>query len=174
MLGVRRAVQLVEDRVVNTLPQKRIYNRQVEIEAIGSQLDSVLKPPPEIIDKRVRVDEGPLPNQPRWNELGVSIDGYPCPNVPVSRRALELLGDVLLLGVAEAPNLVTLDGRGVEVAKGEVLILSTGLSEIDQEFGNGVLGSSGDANSSANAHPFDQTGDDLACPLGAQPVTHND
>ena len=56
-----------------------------------------------------------------------------------------LFGDVLLLGVAERPDLITFDRLGgFEVGEFNVLVFGAGFPEIDQELGDGVLGGSGD------------------------------
>ncbi len=72
-------------------------------------------PAREIVQEDFSVLDGPLADQPRRHQLRVGADRGQGPHVAVAGRALELLRDVLLLRVAEAPDLVGLDHLAGEV-----------------------------------------------------------
>ena len=114
-----------------------------------------------------------LTDKPRRDELGVSVDRYPGPHIPIAVGALVLFRDVFLLRVTERPDLITFDRLGGEVGEFNVLVFGAGFPEIDQELGDGVLGCAGNAGDSAHAHAFDEAGDDLASAFCGKPV-HTD
>src|SRR6202042_3230313 len=78
--------------------------------AIGAELDTTAHPALEVVHERQTVLCRALTDEPRRDELSVGAYGNPCPYVAVAERALVFVRDVFLLGVAEAPHLVALDG----------------------------------------------------------------
>jgi hypothetical protein len=84
-----------------------------------------------------------------------------------------LVGDVLLLGVAERPDLVALDDLARQIAQGVVLVVRARFPEIDQQLDDRVFRRAGHAHRAADRHALDQAADDLRPLLSRQPV-HTD
>ena len=162
----------MEHREIHPVPHERVHDGEVEVQPVGGELDRTAEPRLQVIDERIGVGQGALTDQPRRDQLGVGVDGDPGPHVAVAGGALEVLGDVLLLGVAERPNLVGLDSPAIKVAKRLVLVVGAGLSEIDQELGDGVLGGPSDPNCATDAHAFCKATNDWSPAFGAEPVCH--
>ena len=85
-----------------------------------------------------------------------------------------LVGNVLLLGVPERPNLVALYPLARQACEGGVLVLRARLAQVNQQLGDDVRRPAGHADGGADAHALHQAADDLGQLLGAQPVHYTD
>jgi hypothetical protein len=79
---------------------------------VRGQLNAVSKAVRYILHERLGVFGIAPAYQPGHSQLGIGINGRPCPNVPDPRHALEALGDVLLLRIDEGPDFIALDTLG--------------------------------------------------------------
>lgn len=144
MLGAlifQRPVVLVQHGKVHaTIAKQGLNNGQVGLITVSRELHAVLEPRVKVAQEKVGVLVGALADQPRGGQFGVGVNRRPGPHVAVARGALELLGYVLLLDVAEGPSLVALNPGGVEVAECGVLVVSARLPNVGQELDDGVLG----------------------------------
>src|SRR5712692_4561036 len=65
----------------------------------------------------------PVPDKPGDCQLGIRVNAYPGPNIPVSGLPALLSGDVLFLGIAKAPDLIDLYPLGSDVADYAVVVV---------------------------------------------------
>ena len=115
------AVELVEHGEVDAVSTKqRLDHGQVGPVPVGGLLHPVTQPGLHVRQEGVGVLRGPLTDQPGDHQLVVGVECRPRPHVPVVVGML--LGDVLLLGADERPDLVALDPLGGEVGEHAVLI----------------------------------------------------
>lgn len=138
---------------------------------VCGQLYALGKAAGEVLHESIAVLGRALPDHPRGNEFGIRTNGGPGVDVTIAERSLEVLGEVLFLGVAEGPDFIGLNLRAGKVADGFVLVLAASLPEIREEFQNYALGGAGHTASRTNAVPFDKGRDNL-CPLAAIQLVH--
>jgi len=69
----------------------------------------------------------------------VSVDGDPSPHIAVAELAFVFGSRILLLGVAERPNLVTLDPLAREVREGAILVPGRRPAQFHQQFRHTVF-----------------------------------
>ena len=100
---------LVQHRVVG-IKVHLCHGLQISLVAVRGGLDAVGE-----AERRSGVSAA-VANMPRDNQFGVGIDGRPRPHVASAFRSGLGELDVLILGVAERPNLVALDSFGGDVA----------------------------------------------------------
>ena len=81
-------------------------------------------------------------------------------------------GDVLRLGVDEAPDLVHLEPLAGEVPERLILVGDARLPDLPPQLHDGVLGDVRHAGGGADAAALDQGGHDLDSLLGAEHVCH--
>jgi hypothetical protein len=79
--------------------------------------------------------------------------------------ALLISRNVLLLGIAERPNLITLDALARQIAKSAALIFLASFADLREELDHGILGDARHAYSGANGIALDESGYNL-CLLG--------
>lgn len=113
--------------------------------AIRSKLNFVLEPLGQVGDEAIGVLGVPPAEVPAWDHLGISIQGDPRPDIPIPDLALVLVRDVLLLGVAKGPDLITLNPTGGQAPEGSVLVGGASLTDLPQEPEDGALGCPGHA-----------------------------
>jgi hypothetical protein len=110
-------------------------------------------------------------DDPGRDQLRVGAQGRPGPNIPVAERSELVRWHVLLLRVAEGPNLVGLDALAREVDQHAVLVLGARSPEIHQEFGHRVDRNVGHLGRRPEAVPLDQHPEDLGT-LGGRRSVH--
>src|SRR2546427_636949 len=106
-----------------------------------------------------------------------SGSGSPCftsVRVPVRFRDGPLrahrLGHVLVLRIAEAPNLIALEPLAWEVDHRLGHVVAARVASVHEKLGDGVLAHAREAGDGANGHPLDHHAKDLGAPLKAQPI----
>ena len=114
----------------------------------------------------------PRAHQEGRDQLGVGVDRREGPDVAHAKLSLPLGGDVLRLGVDEAPNLVHLDALAGEIDQGLVLEADASLSDLPPELHDGVFGDASDTGGGADAATLYQGRDDLDSLRGAEHVCH--
>lgn len=129
---LRRAVALVSLRIVavdlHKLREVDILSKllrdsiQVHLMAIRGQLDAIRQTRGNIL-KKLRCTPGVPPSaKPAQHQLAISVDCSKGPNVTSKAYTLpHLRRGVLVLGIAEAPDLIDLDALGRHVANNGVL-----------------------------------------------------
>ena len=95
-------------------------------------------------------------------KLGIGADGGPGVNVTMAENAFRLGRHVLLLGVAESPDLIALDALAWQATHRSVLILGAGFAQVHQELGYRVNAHVRDPRSSLQAHSFHQQVQELS------------
>ena len=164
-------VDFVQHREVDLVGPQTVHDAHVVTEAVRGQLDaSVPQAHPEVAQERVAVLHRPLAHEPRRDQLRVGVDGGPRPHVAVAEHVGLVGGDVLLLGVAERPNLVALDYRAGQVDERLGLVLRGRLADVLQQVRDGLTGDSGGSADRPHGHSLAEQADDLTAPLCAQPV----
>ncbi len=83
-------------------------------------------------------------------------------------------GHVLCLGVAEGPDLVTLDVLAGQVPQGHVLVVRAGRTQVNQQLRGRVLGGAGHSHGGTDRHALGEAPDDAGSLLGAEPIDHTD
>jgi hypothetical protein len=61
-------------------------------------------------------------DEPANNQFRIGADRRPCPNISETELAPFVSRNVLILGVTERPNFVTLNALAIEVAEGFILV----------------------------------------------------
>ena len=101
--------ELDEHGIVNLSPKGFLHSLKVGLVAVAGQLDAVNQPGLEIVNKVGRAGQRAVPNVPGGHELGRRVNGHPCPGVAQAGITFELLGNVGLFAIGEAPNFIHLD-----------------------------------------------------------------
>src|SRR5579862_5497444 len=156
--------------VVNVALECVTDSGQVKVVAVRGQLDTVAQPPCEVayeLDGGVQVA---VVNPVGRDELGVGVHRHPRPHVAVAQLALLVGRDVLLLGIAEGPNLVTLDSLAREVAHHSVLVDRADGAHVHKQLGDGVLRDAGHAHGCEDRVALDQAGNHTLSLLGREAI----
>lgn len=128
------------------------------------------EPPGQVVDEvegRARIALG---DQPRGHDLAVAAERHPRPHVAETEGALLVGRDVLLFGVAKAPNLVALNPLAGEPAQRLILVIGARGSEVHQELEHGPLVHVHHAAGGADGVAFHESGDDLSAAAAVQSV----
>ena len=99
---------------------------------------------------------------PAGDQLGIRADGSPGVNVTIAKDALKLGRHILLLGVAESPDLIALDALAWQITHRPILILSASRSCVHKELCDRVYAYVRDPRSSPEAISFYQQVQDLS------------
>lgn len=102
----------------------------------------------------------------RGDQFCIGVQSNEGPGVAIAELPLELLGDVLLLGVGEAPDFIDLELLALQVLELFALVGEASRSGIDHQLENGPLGRVGEARGRANAVPLDKAVENLGAALG--------
>lgn len=124
--------------VVHVGPERLLNGLQVGLVAVRGQLHTVPQAALEVGDDHERVGGGALSHQPRRHQLRVADLGQR-PDVAVAEGVAVFLGDVLLVGVAQRADFVTLDTDAWQVGELAVLVLRARLGQVGQQLGDGVF-----------------------------------
>src|SRR5260370_5680382 len=151
------AVQLDQHRVVNLRPKSYLNGGQISSVAVCSQLNAVGDTRSQIVHEVLRVPRIASANAPARNNLGVSAESRPRPDIAIAKLAAQIGGNVLFFRVAERPNLIALDSLAWQIAQGLVLIFRARLSNPRQQLNNGVFRYSRHSHRSANRVSFDKS-----------------
>jgi hypothetical protein len=142
----RFPVHLNQCCVVDVATERFLYRIQVAGETIAGKLHTVSQTTGQIAYESVGPFCVPQSHKPLRDKFRVRVNSYPRPNVPVSENAPSVFGDILLLGVAETPNLIDLEPLTREVHHDLVVIPFTGLADVHQQLDHRVLGNASHAN----------------------------
>jgi len=82
------------------------------------------------VDEMQCAGRAAVASEPRWDELGVGINGNPRPSVADSIVTLQSLWNVRLFAIGEAPNLVNLYGFAREVNHHLVVVFGARFADI--------------------------------------------
>ena len=168
------SVQLHEHGVVDLEAEGIFHGIDVDLVPVRRELDAIGKPSGQIRHKLRSAARIPLPHEPARDDLRVSAKRCPGPYVPKPELPLQVLRDVLLLRVAEGPNLIALNPATGQVPKVGILVLRGGLPNFGQEAQDGPLRHAGHAAGRTNAVSLDEGGNNGTTLLFAQSVhTHN-
>ncbi|HNS79763.1 MAG TPA: hypothetical protein PKM17_14040, partial [Syntrophorhabdus sp.] len=87
------------------------------------------------------------------------IGAYSCerPDIAITPLTLLVFGNILRLGIAESPYLITLDAFAWEIAKNLILILITSPTNRLKELYDGVLRNTGHSDSSPDGIALNQS-----------------
>lgn len=161
-----RPVVLLQHRVVDVDPEGVLNGVQVDLMAVGRQLDARREPAGHVGHEVVGVSGGALPDAVSDDQLGVGIDSRPRPDIaPLSAL---LLGHVLGLGAYERPDFIALNAARLQGPRGGVVVGGAGCAEIAQELFDGHPSHASHARGPAQAVAFDQSSDDGGAALSAQ------
>ena len=92
---------------------------------VTRELNTTAKTARYIIHKGIGVFSIASADQPRNRQLGIGIQGNPGPNISDAHLTAHMLGDVLLLRINEAPNLIALDALARKVAHIDIVVSLT-------------------------------------------------
>lgn len=168
------AVALYENPVVNFGLKRAMDRVEVQPVPVRAQLNAVRHSLREIVNEVVGRAIVATADTPCADQLGIGIHRDPRPDVTGERVALPNFGRyVLLLGIAEAPNLIALNPFALKVYKGFVHVLTACRAQLNQQFRNRVFGNSGHANRRTDRVTFDQRCNHLCLFLGVQPIHYD-
>ena len=135
-------------RVVHAVTERTSDTDQVSLVAIAGELDAVGEALAQVSEKFPRRLPATVANVPRWDQLCVSVDCRPGPNVASFALKKLLNRGISLLGINERPNFIDLDALSGEVAEHLVLIGPKGLPSIGNQLEAGVPADPGHAGNS--------------------------
>lgn len=118
------AVDFDQHSIVNFIPKRFPDGRQVGPESVRGELHTHCKALAKVLDEGVGCIRIPAIYPVRNDQLGIRINRGPGPNITKAELPLEFSGDIGFLGIAERPNLITLNPLAGQVA--EVLVVVFG------------------------------------------------
>lgn len=127
------AVMLDELREVHALSERILDRRQVHPVAVSGELNSAGDAVGNVLHELGGGATVKRSNQPRQAELAISVKRGERPNVADAEFAILFFGDVLRLGVDEAPDFVALNPIGRHVANGLTLERGAGGAEVQED-----------------------------------------
>jgi len=164
--GDVRPVVLLQHGVIHVHAERIIDGIQIDLVAVGGQLDAVGQPRRHILHEVVGVVGCPVANPVADDQLGVGIDGRPRPDVaPLSAFVLR---DVLGLRTDEAPNFIALNPLALEASYVGVMVGRAGRSEVAEQLFDGHPSHADQAGGTPQAVAFHQGGHDGCAFLHAQ------
>lgn len=131
-------------RVVHAVTERTSDTDQVSLVAIAGELDAVGEALAQVSEKFPRRLPATVANVPRWDQLCVSVDCRPGPNVASFALKKLLNRGISLLGINERPNFIDLDALAGQIYERLVLIIEASLTGIDHQLGHGVLADPGE------------------------------
>ena len=155
-LGIAGPVDLVQHGVVDAGAEGALDGLQVDVISVRGQLDAAGQPVGQVVHERVGRVEVASTDEPRWDELRVRVKRDPCPHVASHVGGVLRGRHGLLLGVAELPNLVTLNPSARQVPQRAVLVEGARRPEIGQELEDRRLRDVRHAGCGVDAVAFDQ------------------
>jgi len=151
-------VQFDQHRVVNLSSKSQVHGSQVSAMAVCGQLNAIGETRSEVGHEVLRVPSIAPTHSPARNNLGVSAVCRPSLIATVTELAAQIGRNILFLRVAERPNFIALDSLTRQVAQGLVLIFRACLSNLRQQFNNGVLCNARHSHRGANRIALNKSG----------------
>ena len=100
---------------------------------------AIRQTPSQIVHELIGGGRSACPNAPTRNQFRFRIERNPGPHIPIAKLALFIVGHVLVFGIAELPNLITLNPLTREVSQGLIVIRGAGCPERFQQSKNRYL-----------------------------------
>lgn len=154
-------VDFVKDGIVDIVLEGIKDRIQVNLVAVRRQLHAIRETVCQVLYKLRGASSIALANQPGADQLGIGIHGNPRPHITSDLAFYNLLSEVLLLGIDEAPNFVGLNPLARQVHQRIVQVFGTGSAKLYEKFYNRILGNTGHANRRTNRIAFDQRANHL-------------
>lgn len=148
------AVQFDQHRIINVHPKRKLNGSQINVVAVRGELHAIGESRSQIVHEVLRVPRGAASNAPARNQLGVSIQRCPRPNVSIAELSALVGWYVLILRVAKAPNLVALNSLARQIAERSVLIFRTCAAKVGEQLNNCVLRNARHSHGGANRIAF--------------------
>lgn len=169
LLRFRIVAKILDELRVVDLICKGINDRiHVEFKTIACELNPARQALRQIADELSGASGVTLPHKPGNRQLGLRIDCYPSPYVARYTLGGDFGRNVLLLGIAEAPDFIDLNLFGLDVPNSEILILSAGGTDFGKQAKDGGCRYASEPHSGANRAAFKQGRDHLGFLLCAQ------
>lgn len=156
------AVQLDQHRIVDVIPKGVLNRLQIHAVAVRRKLNAIGKAACQIVHESLGGLHSTVAEGEGSNQLRIGVNRNPRPHIAITKLALLFSRDILLLGIAELPDFIALDSLARQVAKRLILIFRTCLSNLSQQFENGVLRYARHSHSGANGVSFHE-GRDYRC-----------
>ncbi len=138
--GLLDAVDFVLRPMVRAMMKVPLNRRDVCAVTIGRDLNALGNHARgEIANEGVRIILEALAEMPGRNELRISVDGNPSPEIAHAIRAAQLLREIPLFRVTVAPDFLELKPLALEAAHGLVQIRLAGVAHVGQEPEDGFL-----------------------------------
>lgn len=138
--------------------------------SVSSKLNTVGKPIGQVLNEGKGRSAVAPTNHPARHQLCVRAEGCPSPNISITELAVKFPRHVLFFGIAEGPYLITLNASAMEIAKRVVLIGDARFSNIAQQFEDGSLCNSRQADSRPNRVALDEGSRYLRTLLGIESI----
>jgi hypothetical protein len=132
-----RAVHLHKLRIVHVAAERAFYRFEVRAMAIRGQLHAIGETRAKVVNEGHRMVTVATANEPRQDQLGVGINGRPCPCVAIGQVLPLRARDVLLLRVGERPDFINLTAR-VDVLHGRVMEIRASLPNLNKQLRDGI------------------------------------
>ncbi len=162
------AVQFDKHGIINFRTEGSLNGIQIYSVAVRGQLDTIGETRSQIGDEVVRVASRATTYQPARNQLRISTQCSPCPNVTITKLAAQFFRKVFFLRIAERPNFVTLNFLARKIAKVSVLIFQARSTHFGQEFDNRILCGTRHTDGGPYRIAFDETSNYMRALLGGQ------
>jgi hypothetical protein len=134
---------------------------------VRGQLNAIRKTFGQVIHEMLRVPCVSTANTPARNNLGIRTNRRPRPDITEPKLTALLFRNVLVLGVAERPNFVTLNSLALEVAENLVLEVAASRTDLGKQLYDGVLARARHSHGRSDSQPFtealDYCGSLLVC-----------
>lgn len=170
--GVLIPIDFHQLGVINLRTERAFNGFNIGFVAVAGELDAPGEAFGQIVDELIGVGRTPLADVPAGNQLGFSINGNPRPCVADFVAAFEIGGNILLLGVGEAPDFVHLEQLAVQTAHGLVHVGGTGRARTHQHAFHGFLGCARQTAGATHRAAFNQAVEDLGAFVSGKDV-HN-
>ena len=153
------AVQLDQLRIVHVTAKRALNGFQIDLVAIGSQLDAIGETGAQNVHELDCVFAVAATDHVGHDQLAVAVQCGPCPCVASELRGICRRLDVLLFGICERPNFIALDHGRSEVANVLVVIPCASFASVDQQLVDGIFGHVRDPRGCTNAVTLNKKAD---------------
>lgn len=149
-----QVLHLLRERIGQPKPQ-------VGLVAVCRDLNALLETAGKVSHEHLGGTQVAGRNKSARYELSIRTNSCPRPHIAIPELTPPVLRDVLLLGIAKAPNLVALNPLAGQITQVGVLVRRTRLAYVGQEFEDGRLGHAHHALGGPNGVPLHQGANDL-------------
>ena len=157
--------------VINAIAERICDSGQVHLVPVSGQLDAISKPGLHVLQERRSGSRIAVSGQPADDKLTLRFNRREGPNVASITAILKHLRlDVLLLGIAKAPNLIDLNALARQVAKNAILILGARRANLGEKTKDRPFRYARHAGRGANGATFDQSRDNRCFLRKWQPI----